>query len=1219
MAHKSDSQLIRETRNSAYFFVEQRHVAWVLFAGVVIWGIYSYFNMPKRKDPYDPVRDVIAIGRWPGMPTEKVEQFVTKKIEQSLAQNPSVEEVRSTTRPGEAVVFVRIKELNGLDNLKFLENADRQYNDIKIRLDNIRDLPAGVLPLEFYKDFADTATLVLTVSSPHTSEVENSLRARDIEASIRATRSGQSSRTTLVLCYPMSINPSNMRRNIARLKDFWKATGIVSDARVIDLPGFFAVDAKTERSDSDLLSSFRDFEESSHEDGDLGPELWDPIIVRDLSGVQDRLNAIAEDKYSYRELDDYSDQLEKGLKSLSQVSRVTRFGVLPQQINLEFSQERLVAHSIPFTSVEQALQQHSTALANTSLNEGGDRLQIAPSGAFDNVNEIADTVLKAEPGHVPVYMRDVVDVQRGYTSPASYLNFYSAPDNDGKWTRHARAITLDIQMVPGVPISQFNDAVNKRLAELKLVMPVDLVINTTSSEPAQVKDNVNLFMESLWESVLLVVIVAFVGFRDWRSALLLAIAIPLTLAMTFGMMNVLGIDLQQTSIATLIIALGLLVDDPVVAGDAIKRELAAGYPLRTAAWLGPTKLGRAILFATITNVVAYLPFLLLDGDQWMFLYSLPVVITCSLIASRVVSMTFVPLLGSYILKRPELPDGSDINSGRARLQSNYLKIVGWSVDHRWAVLGGFCALFVLGGFFASQLKQQFFPKDLLDIAYADVWLPENASLQATMRATQASEKVIQDTADKYTAERFGPQRGTKSVLASLTSWIGGAGPRYWFTLNPEPKALNYAHILIQTTDKQETRFLVPKLQEALSAQIPDARIDVHELEVGPPVGVPIAIRISGSDIAQIRSYADQIKMILYSIPTAQRIRDDWGPDAIDLKLNASPDRANLSGITNQDIAFSSSTGFNGHQVSVLREGDKEIPIVVRLREGERTSLQDLNNLYVFSQQSGTSVPIKQVADISFDVHPAVIHRVNQFRTITVGAFPSPGVLPSEVLGAAMPQIRQLENQLPPGMHIELAGEYKESAKANKRQAKVLTISVLCILLVLVIQLRHAVKPLIVFSVLPFGMVGAFAALYIMHAPFGFMAFLGCTSLIGVIVSHIILLFDCVEEQREHGSTLREALLNAGVLRLRPVLITSAATVIAFVPLALHGGPLWQPLCYTQIGGLILSTAITLILVPAIYTIFVRDLKWVQWEMNSNQSESLRGVLEPDLLFEKVAR
>jgi multidrug efflux pump subunit AcrB len=288
----------------------------------------------------------------------------------------------------------------------------------------------------------------------------------------------------------------------------------------------------------------------------------------------------------------------------------------------------------------------------------------------------------------------------------------------------------------------------------------------------------------------------------------------------------------------------------------------------------------------------------------------------------------------------------------------------------------------------------------------------------------------------------------------------------------------------------------------------------------------------------------------------------------------------------------------GNRVTTLREGDKQIPVIARMRMEERSQLSDLQNLYVAAIQGTTMVPLRAVASVDYSTTPGKIRRRHQFRTITVSAFPAEGVLPSEVLNAAMPEIRRIEAALPAGYTLEIGGEYEDQQDGFKELALVMGVSIAAIFLALVLQFRHAVKPLIVFAAIPYGMVGALAALWIMDAPFGFMAFLGVASLVGVIVSHVIVLFDFIEEAHERGESLRDALLDAGIMRLRPVMITVGATVIALFPLAAHGGPLWEPLCYAQIGGLTVATFITLLLVPVIYAIFVLDLKWVAWQRKS---------------------
>jgi len=424
--------------------------------------------------------------------------------------------------------------------------------------------------------------------------------------------------------------------------------------------------------------------------------------------------------------------------------------------------------------------------------------------------------------------------------------------------------------------------------------------------------------------------------------------------------------------------------------------------------------------------------------------------------------------------------------------------------------------------------------------------------------------------------------------------VGGGGPRFWMSVTPEQQQINYAQILVQVRDKHDTQHLIGPLQRALSARVVGANLDVRQLETGAPVGIPVSLRISGEDIPTLRRLAAAARDILRSHPAAERVRDDWGAESFSVRLKIDPDKANLAGVSNLDVAASSATAMSGYQVTTLREGDQQIPVLARMRMEERARLSDVQNLYVYSTQGTQKVPLSLVSRIEYGLETEKLQRRNQFRTITVSAFPEDGVLASEVLNPLLPKVQALERSLPPGYRLEIAGEHEEQVKGFGELALVMAISAILIFLALVMQFKHAFKPFLVFAAIPYGMVGAVAALWVMGAPFGFMAFLGIASLIGVIVSHVIVLFDFIEEKHAEGEPLEQALLDAGIMRLRPVLITVGATVIALFPLAAHGGPLWEPLCYAQIGGLTVATVITLLLVPVLYAIAVLDLKLVRW-------------------------
>jgi len=1181
MSHgHSDQDIVARTHNTARFFTETRHIAWVLLIATMVWGVYGYLRMPQRKDPDIPIRQALALVPWPGASAERIEQLVTRKVEEKIGENSKVEKIESNTRTGLTAVFITLVEGT--------KEVGKEFDDIKLKLDGITNLPDGAGPIQFVKDFGDTAALMLTVASPKTSGLEVGLRAKALRKAIEETRNNpalkscargcqETSRVTIAHGLPASLSPQAARPALDRFIDSATEDGILRDTRVLEGPGFLGVDGATNADDGAVEKYTQRFLQERLHSAEIHPDAWTAVVIRDPAETEAKLATVAGDKYSYRELDDYTELIARTLKTLPIVSKVTRSGLLDERVFLEYSQERLASYGVTPGQLSDVLSSRNITTPGGVLDVGGKNLTIDPSGDFKDERQIGDVLVPTTSGRA-VYLRDLATVGRGYVSPPTFLNFFGEKGPSGEW-RRSRSITIAIQMRAGQQIAAFGEQVDAELARLKKELPEDLITARTSDQPRQVTEQIDLFMTSLYEAVILVVFVSLIGFWEWRSALLMALSIPITLGMTFGMMYLLGIDLQQVSIASLIIALGLLVDDPVVAGDAIKRDLAIGHPPLVAAWLGPTKLATAILFATITNIVAYVPFMFIPGDTGMFLYSLPVVIGCSLIASRIVSMTFIPLLGYYILRPKAEPTIEERR--KSGFAAAYYRFGRTAIRHRWAFLSALVVLLTAGTLVAKQLRTQFFPKDLQYLSWVDVWLPEDAPLAATERATNQAEAIVREV--------VGDQ------LQSLTTFIGGGGPRFWLSASPEQSQQNYAQILMEVKDKHDTNHMVEPLQHALSERIPGARVDVRLLEVGSAVGIPVAIRISGEDIPTLRGLAADVSTILRDIPSAARVRDNWGPESFAVRLKTDPERANLSGLTNIEIAASSATAMNGSRMTVLREGDKQIPVVARMRMEERGQLSDISNLYVYSSNGRHKVPLEAVTTVDYGMQTEKLQRRNQFRTVTISSFTANNVLPSQVLNEAMPKLRALEARMPPGYRMEIGGEYEEQTKGFKNLAVVMLISVTMIFLTLVIQFRHAVKPFIVFAAIPFGVMGALMSLWIMGTPFGFMAFLGVASLIGVIVSHIIVLFDFIEEMHAEGKPLEEALLDAGIVRLRPVLITVAATVIALFPLAAHGGPLWEPMCYTQIGGLTVATFVTLLVVPVLYATFVLDLKLVKWE------------------------
>ena len=1163
----------------ARFFVENRHVSWVLLVGVIAWGIWAYAAMPKRKDPDIPVRQVAVVTPWPGQSAERVEQLVTRKIEERVAQNIRVSEITSTTRPGLSVVYAEVDENARID-------TGKEFDDIKVKLDALTDLPEGAGPIQYIKEFGETSALMLTVASPPASGPRLQLLATEIAAAVVPAPST----VDVVLCSSGSPDPFFVREAAALLGDALVRRGLATDVRTANGDSFVVIRLSTRANVAELRRSVRRVWEELPQRADIHPDVWDPIVITPGVSLVDVLRRQAGPKYSHRELDDFTDRIEKAIKIAPEASRVTRVGVIEEQIEARYSQNRLAAFGIIPAAIRVVLQGRNTTVPAGTVNAEGRELALEQTGEFRTLADIDKVVFTQAANGTPVYLRDIGSVHRGYQHPARLVSYYTWRDEGGRWLR-GRAITLSTEMKKGEQIDRFGTAVHSRVEEARRSLPPDLVIGATSDQQRQVREKLDLFNRSLWEAVVLVVLVSLVGFWEWRSALLMALSIPITLAMTFGLMQLVGLDIQQMSIASLIIALGLLVDDPVVAGDAIKRELANGKPRSTAAWLGPEKLSKAILYATITNIAAYLPFLLLNGDVGRYIYSLPMTIACALVASRVMSMSFLPLLAFYVLK-PERDHRAD-RAGESRFGRAYRRAVTFAIDHRWRVLAASSLGLAAGAFFVTHLHRQFFPRDNFYIAYVDIRLPEDAPIAQTERVAREADQVIREVTDEHDRTQ-----GAEPSLASITAFVGAGGPRFWFSVRPEPSAPNYAQLLLQFSRSEDTNRLVGPLQEALSSRVAGARIDVRTVETGPPTIIPVSMRILGDDARVLREEGEKLQAILKTSPFAINVRDDWGNDAIRMRLEIDQDQAGLAGVSSHDIAVSMYSGVVGAPIGYLREGRKNIPIVQLMEYGQRETVTDLGQLYVYSSQTPVRLTLGQISKLTYSPEIAVIHRVNQYRAINVAALPAPGRLADEVTGPLMPRIREFERQLPAGYRFEIVGELKEQLKGQKGSLTVVIASVIAIYLALVFQFKNAVKPFIVFAGIPFGAVGAFASLWLTGMPMGFLAILGITSLIGVIVSHVIVLFDFIEEQHELGAPLRDALIDAGIRRIRPVLITVGATVLALFPLALHGGPLWEALCYAQIGGLTLATAVTLFLVPVFYAVFVLDLRIVRWMADS---------------------
>ncbi len=1197
------------------FFVYKRPVAWTALVASLLWGWFAYRVMPQRHDPIIPIQIATVITIYPGANAEKVEQEVSRKIEKQLSRCGKVEKIYSLNRQNLSVVFVELFES--------VKDTEQVWQDLQGRLDLMTDLPAVMgrpLKPSLNKDFGESVAMMLTISSPKVSDFEIAERARSIRSVLATFRDGRSehlrrNRVAAVLVYPNTVERSYVLWLGQSLLQRLAAKGLVVDGHIVEAPSTGCLDIQLANgvTDEQLYAECLCWDRDTAQSALTHPDVWPGILVRELDSLEKLLRHAPRDpmggpdRYSFRELRRFADLIRDRLKQYGTVDTIDQIGLQDEVINLLYSGRRFSALGISPQAIAQQLEARNINLPGGHVETGDQKVTVHPNGEFKSEREIGDVVVDVQHGY-PVYLRDTVDIVRSYEDPPGVMNFRSVKvdaedppeakmpgelhfgldngEDKAVIPRHSkletsRAVTLSVRQIKGSHIAQFARDVEAAMASLKGVLPDDLRIEWTYDEPAKVREKIHQFDQNLLEAVVIVVIVALV-FMEWRSALLVAISIPVTVALTLGVCQLMGIDLQQVSIAAMIIALGLLVDYPVVAGDAINREMAHGQPRDVAAWLGPQKLAHAIFYATVTNCVAYIPLLLVQGKTGHFIYSLPIVVTVSLVASWVVSMTFMPLLGSYVLRGQKgFESGTEGKGFGARFARGYRHFSRWSLNHKAVSLGVAVLLLIGGTVCLGFVGSAFFPKDLHNIFTVNVYLADGTPIRHTK---EEALHVIQEI-----------ERLAGDKIQSYTTFVGQGGPRFWLSIVPEQRSDNYAQILVHTTDSHITQSLVNRLKMELPSRLPLARVNIEQLETGPPIGITVQVRLFGDDIGSLRRIAEEVKSQLRRIPGTNNVHDDWESEVLRVGVTIDPDRANLTGLTHQDVALLLQTGLSGLAPTYLREEDRLVPIMFRLRPDERARIDDIANLDAISAATNVRVPLRQIAQVSADFVSPNIRRRDHQRCITVKCETVPGVLGSEIVADVEKRIKPLMANWPTGYRYQFGGEHEEQVKGFNSLSLALLASLLMIYLALVLQFNSVTKPLVVFAGVPFGMVGGMMGLLPFHTPFGFMAFLGVASLAGVIVSHVIVLFDYIEEAREHGASLHDAVIDSALVRLRPVLVTVLATVGGLIPLAIEGGPLWEPMCYVQITGLMLATVVTLGIVPVVYVTFVENLRLIRWE------------------------
>ncbi len=1149
----------------------------MMLIAVLVWGAVAFTKLGQQEDPTFPRRTALVVNRLPGATALQIEQLVSEKIEKKISELDEIEEIKSQSRAGVSVITV--KQVSARE-----QRIDQGWDKIRAKLQEVK-LPTGASVPHLDTSFGNTVTLLFAITSPKISPEECIARATVVRNRLGELRGGVSStnRAAVAAFFPPSVAQSYRAVIQQKFLERLEARRLGSEPHARAYASFLLADFATQASKAEIQEFLVEFRrQMAGSDAELHPDFGPPLV---LMGDEDPLPAIqatAMPRYSYRDLQDQAETFEDELKQLESVGRVQTVGTVSEAVYLIYSIPNVAGRNLSSLRAVELLAARNALIPGGTFRAGGQNYPVQLTGEFKSEDKLQDWVVGQSREGAPVYVRDVFEVRRGYENPIPFNVDVLTRLGADKALESQRSVLVAVEMKDGQIIRHFNEEVGNVAREVEKRFPDGMHVVTLSDQPTAVDHRVRHFIKCFVEAVIIVVVMALL-LMDWRAALVVALGIPLTVAMTTAALHALSIPLHQISIAALIIALGMLVDDPVVASDAINRELAHGQPRGVAAWLGPYRLRHAIFFGTLINIVAFLPLVLLPGDKGVFILALPVVVTLTLVSSRIVSMTFVPLLGYYLLRGQKgLEAGGElrqfflfrpVDQALAWLLPRYRRTLTLALERPWKFIGVAYGLLALSFGLTAFFGTQFFPPAERNQFLIDVELPASASIFQTRQVCQ------------QIAERLRQQEG----IESAGIFVGGSAPRFYYNVAPKEQGNYLAQVLVNTRQADQVLALIARLREEFDRDIPGARCLVKQLEQGVPVESPIQVRLTGDDLDVLRELADQTAAILRKAG-GYKVNDDLGLRMPTLKVDIDQDKASTLGIDNAVVGRVMQSAFAGVKVSDLREGDHLIPLVIRLNVEERSEAEKMRSLYVESA-FGRAVPLDSFARIEVDTEFATIARFNQLRAATVRAYSRVGELPSAVLARAKPGLRKLI--LPPGYKLEFAGEAQELKKSQAEMGLVMKVSLSLIALAMVIQFRSVTKSLVVMLVVPLGLIGAFVGMTIMHTSLGFMALLGIVSLAGVIVSHIIVLSDFIEVARAEGMELKRALIQAGLVRLRAVLVTVLATVGGLIPLALTGGELWRPLTAVHIFGLLCATGLTLIMLPALYYVFCARLKWIK--------------------------
>lgn len=892
-----------------------------------------------------------------------------------------------------------------------------------------------------------------------------------------------------------------------------------------------------------------------------------PEVNDEFGDVFGSVYTLAGDGFSYAELKTVADELRDELLKEPDIAKVSIHGAQQEVIFVEYNNSRLAELALSPQQLSASFAAVNILLSGGDIVSGRERIALEPTGNFESVEDLQRTVISLPDGSL-VYLEDIADVYRSYTDP---------PESISRVNGEA-TLAVAVSMRDGGDILKLGERLDELMPELVAKYPWGIEIEKIWFQADLVEQTVQSFSSSLVQAIVIVVLV-MVGFLGLRTGLVVGSLIPTTMVASFFVMQVFGITINQISLTALIIALGLLVDNAIVVVESIIVKRENGKDAIEAAIESGVELKTPLLVSSLTTVAAFMPIGMAKSAVGEYTADIFYVVGIALLMSWLMAMTFVPMLSTVALKtRPKKSDAAEPFGGR--WYQYYRDILGVALRCQYRFLLIVVGLFVLAVGGMSLVRQEFIAPSEDPVFSAKLELPLGTSIESSQAVIAGVDNFIKET-------YYAPATGEPLIRNWLT-FIGEGGPRFQLSLNPpNPNPAN-TFVVANTFDGKDVVEVIAGIEQYVRENHPDLVAQVKRLDNGPPVDYPIIVRISGGDIDTLYGIADQVSEFLYAQPEITFTQNTWGLQTKKLLVNVDQELARRSGVTSEDVAYSLQAGLTGIELTQYRERDELIPVTLRTVAADRQDFSKLDGLSVYSQITGNNVPLKQVADVALVFEPGIIERRDRDRTMSLNVQLHPDSTAAEVAAVLEPWLAEVALDWPGGHDYEIGGETESSGDANASIAAELPLAGMIILLLLVGQFNSLRRPAIILSTIPLGLIGVTFGLLIANSSFGFFTILGVISLCGIIINNAIVLLDRIAiEIGDFGRSQADAIMVACQQRLRPILLTTATTVLGMTPLLWGGTAMFKPMAITIIFGLTFATALTLIVVPVLYAMFFR--------------------------------